>query len=308
MQNRPPCKHQYGVMSTAGRYDSRLSKKVSVVAVVPTYNEFESIAKCVESLQHPSQTSNEIELTICVVNSGEPLPQATADKVHEIALTGDSYWTACTKQGVAFALKSGADYVLLANADTVFEPGSLPALLRRCQSTANVIACSPVYERDAEGETLLYSHQSDWGFLLYGKLMREPESAKKIDLTGGQGVLIPTHLIKDNPLDPERFPQYAGDHDLWLQLRKRGAELWLEPASKVINDRGFGHKKGGRSAIGSLWWRMSSIYSPDGFPTMWRLRRKHLGTILGLFSTLISFELRWTLGLPGILRRAGIKN
>lgn len=295
-------------MGSAARYDARLSKQVSIVAVVPTYNEFEALAKCIESLRHPSQISNESELTICVVNAGEPLPTELAEQATEIALTGEAYWTACTKRGVAFALESGADYVLLANADTIFDPGSVQALLRRCQSGENVIACSPVYERDGQTETLLYSHQSDWGFLLYGKLIHSTPTAQQIDLTGGQGVLVPGTLIADNPLDPERFPQYAGDHDLWLQLRKRGAELWLEPDSKVINDRGFGHKKGGRSAIGSLWWRMSSVYSPDGLPTMWRLRAKHLGPILGLISTVISFGLRWTLGLPGILRRAGIKN
>lgn len=277
------------------------------MAVVPTFNEEEALRKCVESLKHPSQTTDEIDLRICVANAGRPLSHELSRDVHDLYLPETHFWTASTKAGIDWALNRKADYVLLANADTVFKPGSVPKLLERCQTGENIIACSPVYEVHDGQETLLYSHQAQWGFLLYGKIIRQPPQAMEIELTGGQGVLIPTHLIQDNPLDPERLPQYAGDHDLWLQLRKRGAKLWLEPESRVLNERGFGLKKQGRSAVGSLLWRMTSINSPDSIKTMWRLRRKHLGFVLGLISTTTAFELRWTFGLPGILRRAGLR-
>lgn len=199
------------------------------------------------------------------------------------------------------------EFVLFSNADTVFLPGSVAELLNIATSKPKSIAVSPAY--DSSG-ALIYSRQSDWGFLLYGKLIRDwtdrtdaPTDPILADLAGGQGVLLPFEAVHEIDLDVENFPQYASDHDLWLRLRKKGYQLWVAPKAGVENVRGFNAQRK-RSFLATLFYRMNSEYSPESARIMWRLRRKHLALPLAVLSWVIAFGLRWTLGLPKIIRRS----
>jgi hypothetical protein len=92
---------------------------------------------------------------------------------------------------------------------------------------------------------------------------------------------------------------------LWLQARKGGWKLEVVPSAGVVNTRTLSasHAKGFFQKLGRLWWRMTSDKTPESWRIMWRLRRKHLPLPVAMFSTVVSFGLRWTVGLPKILRR-----
>lgn len=277
-----------------------------IAAVIPTYNEVELLMACVESLE----AQNDPELSIIVANAGEPLPDFLASRVTELDLESDSFWTASIHEGVQEALASGADFVLFTNADTTFLPGALPAL--REVAGDDTIACSPAYEQIGDGPIrLLYSDQDEVGKLLFGKLTRrwsEPNDAPSepipIQLTGGQGVLMPARLFHEAKMDFGRFPHYTSDHDLWLQARKLGYKLVLCPRAGIVNRRELQKSRNQKrqSLPSYLWKRLWSEYTPDSWTTLWRLRRKHQGPILGFFTTLANFAIRWTAGLPKILR------
>lgn len=281
----------------------------TIAAVIPTYNEVELLAACVESIVSQSVP----DLLIVVVNAGEPLPDSLTGMIdHELKVPDDYFWTACMREGVAHAKTLNIDYCLFTNADTQFLPNSIRKLLKAAEGQTHLIACSPAYVYSEGGDLeLLYSDQSDLGPLLYGKIRRRWEKAAdapreplEIQLTGGQGVLIPIALFESATLDVERLPHYASDHDLWLQARKLGYRLVLVPQAGIVNQRDFNDKKRDESLLRSLRRRMTSVYTPESWPLMWRLRRKHQGPVLGFLTTLVSFGLRWTLGLPKIIRRS----
>ncbi len=280
-----------------------------VLAVIPTYNEVDLLRRCVNSILCQEVPG----LGVVVVNAGAPLPSDLASHVIERQVPDNCFWTACISEGVNVAKSLKSDYCLFTNADTEFIPGSITKLTDSVENTTKTIACSPAYAKFGDRTTeLLYSDQTDLGLLLYGKLVKRWERPAEapiepflIELTGGQGVLIPMDLFAQAEMDVENFPHYASDHDLWLQARKLGYKLLLVPQSGIINYREFNDKKqGSGSLLKSLFKRMTSEYAPESWRIMWRLRRKHQGPIIGFATTFVSFGLRWTLGLPKIIRRS----
>ncbi len=282
----------------------------NVVAVIPTYNEADLLAICVDSILGQAVEN----LQIIVVNAGDPLPEALAGKIYlEHNVPSDYFWTACMFEGVNLVKGMKVDYCLFTNADTQFLPDSISKLLKAVEGQTRTIACSPAYAPTENGElSLLYSDQLDWGPLLFGKIVQRwkmptdaPMEPFEIQLTGGQGVLIPMELFESVQLDVDLLPHYSSDHDLWLQARKLDYRLLLVPQAGIVNQREFNDKKErSESLLRSLWRRMTSVYTPESWPLMWRLRRKHQGPIIGFATTLVSFGLRWTIGLPKIIRRS----
>lgn len=281
---------------------------VRIVAVIPTFNEFSELRQVIDSLN-----TQAIKLTaIIVVNAGTALPVDIANDVQEIQVEPKNYWTACVNIGLDASLSHDPEYVFLTNADTYALPGTIEALLRVCGGGKNTVACSPAYIKNSKGIQLLYSHQDPMGFLLYGRLIRPwiqlsdaPKDNFPIVLTGGQGVLLPRSAVDEFRMDVIQFPQYASDHDLWLTMREKSWQLILSPMAGVVNLRTLSENRatGLIAKIKKLWWRMSSNMAPESLIVMWRLRRKHLNLPTALISTAISFLLRWTIGLPKILRR-----
>ena len=280
----------------------------SVVAIVPTHNEPDDLRRVVASLVQQGLDG----LHILVVNAGERLPPDLQALVEEIQVGSDHYWSHCIDVGLKLACERGYSFVYLTNADTYATPQTIKQLLEHVEKHERTVACAPAYVETEKGVKLLYSHQDPLGPLIYGKLVRPwedpsvfPKTPFEVVLTGGQGVLFPLQLAREFSIDVARFPHYASDHDLWLQARKGGWKLEVVPSAGVVNTRTLSasHAKGLRAKLAKLWWRMTSDKTPESWRIMWRLRRKHLPLPVAVFSTVVSFGLRWTVGLPKILRR-----
>jgi GT2 family glycosyltransferase len=279
-----------------------------IAAVIPTFNEVELLTACVDSLL----AQNDPDLVIVVVNAGEPLPAKLTATVTELKVPSDYFWTACIDEGVKHVKEHGFDLVMFTNADTTFLPGSVSELRKTIEGRVKAIACSPAYiQTGDEPPKLLYSDQRDFGILLFGKIVKRwekpvdaPNQPFAIQLTGGQGVLMPMDLFDFASMDVKNLPHYASDHDLWLQARKLGYTLLLAPKAGIVNRRQLNETRNRkRMPLGEfLWKRHWSLYTPDSWTVIWRVRRKHQGPILGFVSAVLNFGVRWTLGLPKILR------
>lgn len=281
----------------------------SLSVVIPTFNEPELLARTVDSLQaDPS-----ISIQIVVGNAGEPLPEELAKKVVEIQVSSDKFWTGSIRAAMEYVKQHRTEYIMFLNADTSMLPGSIENEVEWVGDDARKVACCPAYARFPDGRLeLLYSHQSDWGILKIGKLIKPwqlpseaPTEPYQVDLHGGQGTLFRTELLDRFDLDERNFPHYAADHDFWLTLREHGIHLWVVPTGGIVNDREFGahSSKSFSQKMKSLWKRMSSPLLGESAPTMWRLRKKHLPFPVSLASFLLAFGMRWTLGLPKIWKR-----
>ena len=280
----------------------------SVLVIVPTYNEPAELGRTVQSLLD----ENVDGLHIVAVNAGDPLPGDISDRLEEIRVSSDHYWTHCIDKGLQEAAHRDFTFVYLTNADTYALPGTVEKLIKHAAEHPKTVSCAPAYIEVEKNVQLLYSHQDPMGPLVYGKLVRPwktpteaPLTPTQIVLTGGQGVLFPTEVAREFRVDTANFPHYASDHDLWLQLRAAGWKLELVPGTGVVNQRILSaqHATGLGAKLKKLWWRMSSDKTPESWRIMWRLRRKHQPLPLAVVTTLVSFGLRWTVGLPKILRR-----
>ncbi len=278
----------------------------SVVAIVPTYNEPEELARVVRSLLDQAISG----LRILVINAGDALPESLSRQVEEVRVDKDHYWTHCIAKGLEIAQAEPYDFVYLTNADTYAMEGTLGSMIAHMSANPKTIACAPAYIEDGDVH-LLYAYQDPMGFLLYGRLIRPwtnpgeaPTSPIRIALTGGQGVLFPVALLQEVKVDAKNFPHYASDHDLWLQAGKAGWKLELLPRTGVVNLRTLSANRArGLARLKKLLWRMTSELTPESWRIMWRLRRKHLSLPVAIVSTVVSFLMRWTIGFPKILRR-----
>lgn len=285
-------------------------RAVRLAVVLPTFNEPELLRECMASLEFPRSVLS----TILIVNAGDPLGFELPANAVEIKVPSDHFWTASVAAGLEYARAGAFDFVMLANADNTFLPGSVEKLLRLARSGAKIVASSPAYIQVGEEPVeLLYSDQLDLGILLFGKLNRRwnvpaeaPVEPFEIELTGGQGVVFSTRLLEDVAMDPDRFPHHAGDHDFWLQARKKGWTVMVEPQAGIVNRRVLGgkHAVGTWAKVGKLIWRLRSDLTQDSPRVMWRLRAKHLPLPVALVSFLLSFGMRWTIGFPKLLKRS----
>jgi hypothetical protein len=278
--------------------------------LVPTYNEEALLTRFVDSLEPVP----DVETTIVVINAGKPLSEGLAKRVLEVAVPDHFFWTACMQVGFEKVAEDGKfDFAMMGNADTVLVPGSVAELIKFIDAHPNTVACCPAYLKLGEEEPHLhYSDQNDWGFLLYGKMSQRwntlseaPKEPFKTDVIGGQGVLFDAKICAKYRLDPDNFPQAAGDHDFWYQLRKgEKIQLWVVPTAGTINLRQMGVQPGRKKGFfRRIWQRMTSDKTGDSARLMWRLRRKHLSLPVAVPSFVISFLIRYTLGLPKMLKR-----
>lgn len=280
-----------------------------VSVVIPTFNEPDLLRKTVDSLS----AGPGIELRIVVANAGEALPDDLSARVSEVRIGSENFWTGSMEAGLEWVRQDDSDYVMFLNADTSLLPGTIEKEIAFVGERQDVVACCPAYTLRPDGSLeLLYSHQSDWGILLMGKLIRPwttpSEAATEpflADLHGGQGTLFRRELLDRFSLDTRNFPHYTADHDFWLTLREAGIRLWVVPQAGVVNERDFGahQKKSLGQRLRGLKRRFSSPMMGESAPAMWRLRAKHLPVPLAIVSFVVAFGMRWTLGLPNIIRR-----
>lgn len=279
----------------------------SIAAVIPTFNEVEVLRQAVDSLLEQEYPN----LTVFVVNAGDPLPEDFRAKVQEIPVPSDFYWTMSIGRGFEVVKERGFDFVLMLNADTAMTTGSLELLLAEA-SKPNTVACSPAYMRQPDGTTeLMYSGEKFHPLLFHFRLQREwdrmedaPKEPYETAITGGQGVMFDGRLLQKYSVDPARFPHNKGDFDLWLSMKRDGIRLMMVPAVGAINLRAFGEhaKQDGKIRLKKLWARATDIRSNDSWPIMWQIRRKHQPLPLALLSFALMYPWRQVKGVVDTLR------
>ena len=275
--------------------------------IIPTYNELEELQKCLATLEFPEG----LDIKVLIINAGDPISFPDRPYVEVIKVPSDHFWGTCIRVGFEEVIKRGGfDYVMLANADTTFLPGSIQGLFDYVKTHPRHIAVCPAYDLVDGKPVIHYSDQLQWGFLYYGKINRRwetladaPKDPIEVELVGGQGVMFEADELAKFPMDDKRFPQAAGDHDLWVRFRQAGYKLMLIPTTGIVNERPLSQKRK-KSLMATLWWRMTCKEQGESIFVMWNLRRKHLSLPSAVVSFLISFIGRWTVGLPKIIGRS----
>ena len=249
-------------------------KKLAVI--VPTYNEFECLDKCIDSLLNQQG----IDLDIFVINAGAKLPPEIQAKVKEYSVPSNYFWGACIERGFEILREEKYPFIMLMNADTTIIPGSIKHLIDLAKVNEHYIACSGVYvEEKGKLKTQYTNVQCDriyaWRPLrkLWDDFDCAPDEPIEIDIICGQGVLFSKVLIDQLSVDYKTFPHDKSDHDLWISAREKGYRFWIVPQSGVVH---------GRERNPSLWHQFTHIFYYCYL--QWKLAKKHLPIHLALLS------------------------
>ncbi len=266
--------------------------------VIPTYNESEFLRKCVASVKDTKLA----EVIPVVVNAGDPLPEDLAATVVELQVSSDHFWTACIGVGLFYARQNGFDWAMLANSDNEFLPGTVDLLLTEAERQPGAVICSPIYDLQEDGSlTLFCSREVMVPFLLHNYTAKDwngPEDAPTepypVEMTGGQGVLIPRSVFVWLTVDPKRFPHNRGDMDMWLSVRQRGVPIILTPRAGAINTRPMSTSgMSGLEQLKKVGYLFGSTVTKDSWRVIWGIRRKHQPLPVAIASFLIYTPLIW---------------
>jgi GT2 family glycosyltransferase len=192
--------------------------------VTPVHNGIEHTVKFLASLKRQEYQN----LVAVIVNDGST--DGTAERIAAefpdvVVLPGDGnlWWSGATNEGVAHALKNGADYIFTVNNDVEVDPGAIAALVKTAGSRENKTLVGSVIYDQSERTKVWYAggtFDPQLGELVHVREAGDAELPEPDWLTG-MGVLIPAGVFDKTGLyDRRRFPQYFGDADFSLRAKK----------------------------------------------------------------------------------------
>jgi len=226
----------------ADAQEPRTGSQPKVAVVVLTWNGRELTMECLRSLL----ASTYPRLEVILVDNGstdgtvEAVARQFPGQVKIIANGRNLGFSVGNNIGIAFALKGGADYVLLLNNDTLVDPGLVEALARTLSSEAEIGVVGPkIYY--ASPDNLIWSAGGEvslWRGLARHLGIRQEDRGqydrrRDVDYVTGCALMVKREVIeKVGMLDPS-FPAYFEDTDLCMRARRAGYRVVYEPSGKL---------------------------------------------------------------------------
>jgi GT2 family glycosyltransferase len=207
--------------------------------IIPTFNRKDSLLQVLEVLK--KQTATDVITTTVVVVDGSTDGTIGAigsffPGVTIIEGDGNWWWTKSVNEGCRWALKNGADAVLLLNDDIGLPPGYLRNLLNAVQKEPQAIIGS-LNITEEKGRRIFFSGvpKINWWT---GKTQRyhsflAPYEGKlsglhKTVVLPGRGIYIPAQVLeRAGFFDQEFLPQYKADYDFVLRAAKHNIPAFI---------------------------------------------------------------------------------
>jgi len=254
--------------------------------IITDFDGYTQTKKCMKALQKSTYQN----FKTVVVDHGPTNETSTGlrnEFPETIILKGstDLWWTGAVNLGIRFALKQGANRIMLLNNDCYLAPDAMEILIRYSdQYPENIIA--PV-QRDwksgrinviAPNSLFLLGFPAMPGPRRLTMKIREKGLIKSKLIIGGRGVIIPA-IIFDNlgMLDEKNLPHYGADTDFYLNARKKGIDLLTATRAVIDVDdtRTTIADKNGRLTIKEFWNTLHSIRSHRNIVKTKVLFKKH---------------------------------
>ncbi|EQB88386.1 GT2 family glycosyltransferase [Clostridium punense] len=236
-----------------------MNKKVAIILL--NYCGVEDTLECVKSLEAIDYKNYEIIIVDnnSPDNSYEVLKQSIGDKHTLIKAESNGGFAKGNNIGIDYALKSGCDYVLLLNNDTIVEKDFLGHMVNCYESNPNIgiVGCKiPYYNKKdyiwfAGGE-INYNrfYGSHYG---EGQLDKEAfNKEKKVTFTTGCVMLIGVEVIKTVGMLPEEYFMYFEDVDYCVKVLEKGYNIYYCPKAIVYHK--VSATSGGQLSPFSIKW------------------------------------------------------
>ena len=216
-----------------------------VTAVVLNWCGEAVTTECLWSLQR-SEYRN---LTVLLVDNGSP--DGSGDRLRstfpdvDFLQTGENLgYVGGNNRGIKWALDRGADYVLIANNDTVLEPGCVGALVSTAVNCGDSVGgTAPKILRHDAPDRIWYAG-GDFSWLLgLGTHRREGEwddpakddGAEEVSFMTGCCCLLSAEALREVEGFDETYFAYVEDTDLSLRLNKGGFRMLYQPNARVLH-------------------------------------------------------------------------
>lgn len=262
------------------------NNKVSIVLL--NYNGYEDTISCFQSLQNISYENYDIiiidndspdksmhklitymqknKLEHEYFNAQQDAMEPLANKMTKTTLIQSGFnggYGHGNNIGIKYALKQGADYILVLNNDTIVEPDFLEPMVQMCEEDKNIgIASGKIYFYDRP-DTIWFNggkfspctakvEHFNFNEKDIGQLPKEP-----VTFISGCMWLIPKKVFDTVGLINEEYFMYVEDLEFCQRVLHEGYIL------KVIDEANIYHKvgssTGGKYSSFSVFWRTKNM-------------------------------------------------
>jgi len=166
--------------------------------------------------------------------------------------------------GIKYALKNGADYVLILNNDTVVSPDFIKPLLDTCRNDGNVgVAGGKIYFSD-KPDTIWFNGGAfhEWTGKVEHFNFKEKDVGqippKEITFITGCMWLVPRQVFEKVGFINEEYFMYVEDLEFCYRVRKAGYKLAVNPESRIWHKIG-GSSDGHLSPFSVFWTGKNTV-------------------------------------------------
>ena len=215
---------------------------IKVEIVIPVFNRRDTTLQALQSLSRVNTVGLSVHLIIVDDGStdgtSEAIRKAFPD-VQIIAGDGTLHYAAGTNRGISEAETRSADYIVIANDDSVFHEEFLQRLVNTAKKNPRSIVGAllllwdqphRVFQVDFRWKTL----RGGWQQADRSSFFDLPSKPFEVEGLAGNCVLIPADAVRQCGLmDEVRFPHGWGDIQYFVRMRKAGWRLLVDPRAYV---------------------------------------------------------------------------
>ncbi len=239
-----------------------------IAVVIPVWNQIALTQRCLESLGAQSRRADTV---IVVDNGSDPDPSVAIRQAYPgatiLRLKENRGFAGGCNAGIAHALESGHDAVLLLNNDTVADEHLVKELERGLCENPRIAAVGAKTLTDENPPRI---HAAYGVLTFHGSLVRiegwlEPDinrfqEERDVDVAAGSAVLLRREALLDVGLLDEEFFAYHEDVDWCTRARRGGWRIRYVPTAFVRHRMHASTGGGYRSPITYLAARNSVLF------------------------------------------------
>ncbi len=227
-------------------------KPIKIVILIPIHNSLNYTKKTLKYIYNSIACTSIFNFSFDVVIIDDGSSDGSAawinenyPNIHLITGNGDLWWSGSINRGIDYSLNQlDPNYFLLFNNDLEIKENYFNCLIAAIdENDKNTIIVSKVYYLDEPNKVFSmgakFNYFTGVSYILNYKYTNKYNVDQKIEVDwfGGMGVLIPKIVIDDiGYFDEYNFPQYKGDFDYALRVKKKGYKIIAHPKLEIWND------------------------------------------------------------------------
>lgn len=235
-------------------------KKDELAIIIVNWNSYDDTAACLISLRTLTYAS----FQIIVVDNGskDDSGQRLKKEFDHIILLENEInegFTGGNNRGIAYALKSNFEYIMLLNNDTIVTPGFIQPMLAIFNLNESIGAVQPKILFESERDIIWNGGTgfSQWGHYPYTLGTGKKNAAfgnqvGEIPWITGCCFLVKCAVVRDIGVLDNDFFIYFEDTDWSLRMREAGYQLYYQPDSKIYHKVGQSDRNRSSEGEGNL--------------------------------------------------------